>query len=215
MDEIRNSVADRDASPRVVASVLWQNPFDRSTDRCRLLTIPSGFALDGTVLVPVDDEPVLGRYRVEVDDGWRVTSAMLTLEGPAWSRAVEIRRDDGTWVVDGTARDDLGGCVDVDLRITPATNTLPIRRLGLPVGEGADVRAAWVGFPGLELEPLDQRYERLAKRRYRYIAGEFTEDLDVDAAGLVLRYGTRYWAALAHTNAEDAMSRERPSTPEA
>ena len=35
-------------------------------------------------------------------------------------------------------------CVDVDLSFTPATNTLPIRRLGLDIGEEAEIHVAWL-----------------------------------------------------------------------
>ena len=36
----------------------------------------------------------------------------------------------------------LDGCPDVDFGWTPATNTVPIRRLGLEVGETASITAA-------------------------------------------------------------------------
>ena len=48
------------------------------------------------------------------------------------------------------------GCIDLDLSFSPATNLLAIRRLALPVNEIAEVRSAWLTFPDLDLEPLDQ-----------------------------------------------------------
>ena len=52
------------------------------------------------------------------------------------------------------------------------------------------MRAAWLGFPSLTLEPLDQRYRRLDVTTYRYesAGGRFVADLQVNAAGLVVRY---------------------------
>src|SRR5712664_99467 len=38
---------------------------------------------------------------------------------------------------------------DIDLAVTPATNTLPIRRLNLEVGQSQEVTAAWLKFPDL------------------------------------------------------------------
>ena len=46
------------------------------------------------------------------------------------------------------------GCPDVDLAVTPATSTLPVRRLDLGIGNREAVTAAWIKFPGLELQPL-------------------------------------------------------------
>ena len=84
----------------------------------------------------------------------------------------------------------VAGCLDVDLAFTPATNILPLRRLGLAVGESREMTAAWVRFPDLSVEPLAQRYTRLDERRVRYESrgGAFTADLEVDELGLVVSY---------------------------
>jgi hypothetical protein len=103
-----------------------------------------------------------------------------------------MRRDDsGDWWRDGERMPDLEGLVDIDLAISPSTNTLPIRRLTLDVGGEASTDAVWVQFPSLSLGQLAQRYTRTADRRYRYESdgGSFVADLDVDAQGLVVRYG--------------------------
>ncbi len=51
-------------------------------------------------------------------------------------------------------------------------------------------------FPSLEVQRLDQTYERLAEERYRYRSGRFTADLVVDDNGIVLQYGMN-WKAVA------------------
>jgi hypothetical protein len=53
-----------------------------------------------------------------------------------------------------------------------------------------------VRFPSLEVQRLDQSYERLDDRRYRYRSGLFTADLAVDGDGIVLQYGVS-WRAVA------------------
>jgi hypothetical protein len=84
----------------------------------------------------------------------------------------------------------LHGLTDVDLGITPATNTLPIRRLDPAIGESVAVTAAWVRFPELTVESLPQTYTRLAERRYRYesAGGAFVAAIEVDDLGLVIAY---------------------------
>ena len=94
------------------------------------------------------------------------------------------------WTIDGQACPEVSGCADVDLSFTPATNLLPIRRLALGIGARAAVRSAWLRFPALTLEPLDQVYERVGNSQYHYESdhGSFTATLDVSATGLVTRY---------------------------
>jgi hypothetical protein len=86
--------------------------------------------------------------------------------------------------------------VDVDLSFTPATNTLPIRRLDLRVGDQAEIEVAWLTWPDLDVRPVRQVYARLEENRYRYTQGDFTAELVVDEQGLVLDY-EGLWHAVA------------------
>ncbi|HET9775842.1 MAG TPA: putative glycolipid-binding domain-containing protein, partial [Gemmatimonadaceae bacterium] len=94
----------------------------------------------------------------------------------------------------------LAGCEDIDLGFSPATNLLPIRRLALKVGDTAKVRAAWLRYPEITLEVLEQTYTRTAEDVYRYESGggKFRRDLKVDERGMVLEYPD-LWYAETHT----------------
>jgi hypothetical protein len=84
---------------------------------------------------------------------------------------------------------EIQGCDDVDLALTPATNTLAIRRLNLQVGSSASIIAAWVKFPDLTVQPLSQRYTRVAQNTYRYESNTgFSAEIVVDDLGLVTAY---------------------------
>lgn len=130
-------------------------------------------------------------YVVAVDEAWRTRSAQLR----GWAGATEVDLDlrvtpDQQWILNGTPVAAVAGCIDVDLSFTPATNLLPIRRLGLPIGSSAPVAAAWLRFPELDLQRLDQVYSRVAEGRYEYSSagGAFRASLEVSASGLVTDY---------------------------
>ena len=102
------------------------------------------------------------------------------------SLSVESR---GVWRSSGQELRDVRGCDDVDLALTPATNTLPIRRLNLQIGSSESVIAAWLKFPELTVQPLSQRYTRLSKDTYRYESNTgFSAEIVVDDLGLVTAY---------------------------
>ena len=134
------------------------------------------------------------RYAVDADTSWRTRRAEVRIsDGPSLSLEADGR---GHWSRDGRRLSELDGCIDVDLEFTPATNTLAVRRLRLAPGAGADLRAAWVRFPALTVEPNEQRYERLEGAGYRYLSGDFRADLELAADGLVTRYGS-LWKTVA------------------
>jgi uncharacterized protein len=153
----------------VVAARVWRRIDRPGREHCRLLA-------DGLAGDVVMDQCFFS-YRVVVDEAWRTKS--LRVEG--WVGAEPF-----TFSLDAPLPE---GCTDVDLGFTPSTNTLPIRRLGLAIGEEARVSAAWLRYPGLTLERLDQTYRRMGELTWQYTSATgFTGALEVDEHGLVRTY---------------------------
>jgi hypothetical protein len=169
-----------------IARVAWELPGE-GAELCSLERSDFGFLLTGTAILAVDGAPYFIEYTVGVDPEWRTRSVDVRCN----ELEIELTADGaGSWSVPG-----FDGCLDVDLGFTPATNTLPIRRLGLAVGEAAELDVTWVRFPELTLERMTQRYERLADDRYHYSSPGFDAELHVDEHGLVLDY-SGLWRAL-------------------
>jgi hypothetical protein len=173
-----------------IQPILWRCLFQPGMEHFKLRSLPTGWQLAGTVIAIGDNQPLLVTYTVDCSSDWQTQSVELVVTRGGEERTLSLQADsERRWLRDGAAIDEVAGCVDVDLGITPATNTLPIRRLALAVGEGADVLATWVQFPSLEIRPLSQRYTRLAERVYRYESDTgFMADLEVDDAGVVTTY---------------------------
>lgn len=153
--------------------------------------VDAGWALRGTAVTEYDGVPAEIRYRVVCDRDWRTRRVHVGAVHGDRKRSLRLRASgDGRWWSGDREVAEFAGCLDVDLAIGASTNTLPIRRLELPVGSAAEIDAAWVQFPGLDLERLPQRYTRLAEDRYRYesLDSDFSADLEVDDLGLVFRY---------------------------
>ena len=148
-----------------------------------------GLSLIGTVLGAEGGIPVRTEYRIFAD-GTGMTTAVHVRDLRGFEqRSVTLMRDaKGGWTVDGLPARELKGCTDVDLGCSPATNTLPVRRLRLGVGASHTIKAAWVRFPDLVVIPAAQTYTRLDEFTYRYASGAFEADLTVDDADLVTSY---------------------------
>ena len=72
----------------------------------------------------------------------------------------------------------------------------PIRRLGLEIGEEAEIPVVWRIWPELRVQRVLQRYTRFGEDRYRYTQDEFEAGLTVDRHGLVVEY-EGLWRAIA------------------
>lgn len=176
----------------IVRRGLWRRlgP-EAGLERFELLRGPGTWALQGTILASGEHGPTEARYEVICDAGWRTRQAEVAIRDALGDRGLRLNVQDGRWFADGRELEAVRGCVDVDLGWSPSTNTLPIRRLGLALGQkSGPIVAAWVRFPQLAVEPLPQQYERIGETRYRYTSrdGAFTADLAIDDEGLVIDY---------------------------
>ncbi len=170
--------------------ILWRRTDRPGHEAARLLQSSAGSSLGGTALFIHEAQPVRLDYMIAMDAAWRTLSTMVA--GWIGDREIHIEIEvdaEGRWTMNGQNVDAVAGCIDVDLNFSPSTNLLPIRRLALETGQEATVRAAWLRFPSLTLEPLEQTYRREAARIYRYRSNSFEAVLKVNEAGLVTDYG--------------------------
>jgi uncharacterized protein len=184
-------------------TVLWQRIYSPGSEWCAVEREPDGWRLHGIVLTEVATAPVLVHYAVALATDWSTRVVEIAMRSGAASEPRTLKltvAPDQRWQIErepglepAMPADDvvtLHDLVDVDLGFSPVTNTLPIRRLEPAIGEAIAVTAAWVRFPELTVEPLSQRYIRLAERRYRYesAGGAFVAEIKVDDLGLVTTY---------------------------
>lgn len=181
------------------ASIAWHRVDQPGHEIARMERTCDGWVLAGDVELVDDGHDCHLKYSVSCDPDWR--TRRVSIGGDVHGRPIALelaQYSAGEWLVDGVSLPALHGCTDVDLAFTPCTNTLPIRRLKLGIGKGADVRAAWVRFPTLGVEVLEQAYTRTAERTFLYESGggAFQRVLTVDANGLVIDYPD-FWRSRA------------------
>ena len=180
------------------APILWRRLDGSGHESAQLSPDAAGWRLAGAAVFAYEGDACLLQYDIRCDAAWRTLAAQVT--GWLGARAVAIRlaRDAADhWSLNDADCSDVAGCLDLDLNFSPVTNLLPIRRLALPVGASAEVRAAWLRFPEFTLEPLPQVYRHTGEATWRYEAsgGAFASDLTVNAAGFVTRYPA-FWEAV-------------------
>lgn len=176
-----------------VSRVRWHRLDVPGREESIITQLVTGWLLTGELAVEEAGSTFELRYAIECDAAWCTRMALVEgLVDAAPLRVLLAADGKGNWWHGGASLPELTGALDIDLGFTPATNTLPIRRLDLGIGESAPVTSAWLRFPGLRLEPLEQTYTRQAERSFRYRAwldeGPFVAHLHTDEFGRVMRY---------------------------
>ncbi|UNK46646.1 putative glycolipid-binding domain-containing protein [Arthrobacter sulfonylureivorans] len=142
---------------------------------------------------------------------WFTENLTVSVHGQGWSRYLVLdRATDGSWRAATKVSGDsdlpepgiedpasLTGAVDCDLGLCPATNTMPILRLGLvhDAEAAAELTVAWVEMPSLRVLGRQQIYS--GSRAYddgtgtaavTYSSGDFSAEIVVDSDGIVIDY---------------------------
>jgi hypothetical protein len=188
------------------AHIIWSLLAESGMEHLHLTEDETGITADGLVLGLDDGAPFRLSYVLRAQRDWAIRECQLTVGNPD-GPALLLRSDGaGRWTdAAGEPYPLLDGCHDVDIRVTPFTNTLPIRRLALAPGASAELHVGYITVPDLSIRPVRQRYTCLARSEsggiYRYdsLDSGFRADLTVDAHGLVVEYPgiwKRVWASV-------------------
>jgi hypothetical protein len=145
-------------------------------------------------------------WSLDATDSWITRTLDVSVHGDGWARSLALaRHPDGSWSAVARMRgavdlppagladpDSVAGALDCDLGLCPATNTMPIRRLGLLRGSvpESSLVMAWVEVPSLRVIRSDQVYASVTpgRVRYRSYSRDFQAELTVDSDGIVIDY---------------------------
>ncbi|ATG47193.1 putative glycolipid-binding domain-containing protein [Celeribacter ethanolicus] len=175
-------------------AVRWNAWEAEGMEHCHLLVDAQGAVL--TAALSGGQSPAYAaQYMVAADAAFHTREVWVRYVG---GPELHVTSDgEGHWR--DTTRDEalpaLAGCLDVDIAVTPATNMLPIRRLGLAEGESREIEVAYVPPPGEGVgrflpRKVAQRYTCLGPERYLYegLSSGFAAEIEVDEHGLVRDY---------------------------
>ncbi|WP_221583264.1 putative glycolipid-binding domain-containing protein [Microbacterium sp. G2-8] len=165
-----------------MTEIVWIGVAEPSRESCRIESGPHGVAVESEIC----GDAGTCSYALHATGAWGFTDLVLRADG----RSLRVRLTDRGWEVDGEARPDLAGAREVDISASPLSNTLPIRRLGLAVGESADITTAYIRVPQLDVTTDPQRYTRTGENEYLYESrdSDFRRSITVDEDGLVIEY---------------------------
>jgi hypothetical protein len=160
-----------------------------------------GYAIGAT---PV---PYQLQYELETHDRFVTAHLRATTTGEGWGCTLRLERDDsGHWDISDDAEGDppfevatheligLEDALDVDLGLSPVTNSAPVLRHDLlRQASSTDLVVAWVSEPDLVVHPERQRYTsdpttRPDVVRFASLDGTFEADIVFDADGIVVEY---------------------------
>jgi hypothetical protein len=169
--------------------IRWRWLENRGLEHCEIRETGWGYVARSVVIGSFEGLDFGCRYEVELDLDWRFRHLMLER---ADGHVLILKSDgQGNWERStGDALPQFEGVSDIDISVTPFTNSLPLRRARLEPQVPQRFCVVWIPLDTLEPFLDEQIYERLDSHRFRYRAadGSFTAEFEVDPDGLVTSY---------------------------
>jgi uncharacterized protein len=181
--------------PNSHQTVRWASTWnpDRVDEGLEHLLLADNTAESVILAVDQDRGPFRLDYSLSWDADWQIEAADLQIVLDGSRRSLHLRTNgNGEWHDDAGHRlPALEGCRDIDIWPTPFTNSFPIRRQPLAVGERREFLMAWINALDLTVLAQPQAYTRVSDRVYLFenLDGSgFRAELPVDEDGFVLDY---------------------------
>jgi len=171
--------------------IIWKGVDHFSVEHCHMMLYESGPVVQGTIIGTEGGKIYKTEYGIKCNEKWHTLSLDLSSYCDDVLSEHKLRGDGmGNWILDGQEASMLKGCLDIDISLTPFTNSLFINRAKLPVGATQEVNLIYIDVLERELSAKPQQYTRLSRLQYRFanVPDDFEALVNVDDQGIVTDY---------------------------
>jgi hypothetical protein len=172
-------------------TIVWQALAWPGAEYLEMQQTSEGIIVKSYLTGSIDQKPYALAYKVELTPEWQVKRFGVWSLANVSKQLVLSTDLNGKWFDhEGVEQPQFEGCYDIDLSITPFTNSLPINRMEWYKGRKQRIEVLYVRLPDFEPRRVAQFYTQLEDSRYFYRDGtvDFTSDLTVDNDGLIIEY---------------------------
>lgn len=176
--------------------ITWIGEDHLSIEKCHVIEKEQSFHSRGEVVGNKNNQVYGVDYQIVVDNNWETRFFSISCSHGHKNYFLHAHKINNVWVIDDVEHPEFNECLDVDIAITPYTNSLPINRLKMEVGESKDIKVLYINPIEERVALVMQRYTRLTENTYHYenLWNDFKATIIVEENGLVTDYPEMYKA---------------------
>ena len=172
-------------------NIIWTGQEYNSIENCVVSQTQNGTTVDSVIIGAYLNIPYRIAYRLIVNAHWETT--LVELKTQLFNKLGTLRYESdgsGHWIGNGKTTNVLSGCKDVDISLTPFTNTLPIKRLQLQISESREIVVLYFDLLEQNVKTVRQKYSRISLDEYKFenVPNDFEAIIKVDKDRLVVDY---------------------------
>jgi hypothetical protein len=172
-------------------NILWTGREYYSLENCLVNTTGNGSEITSIIIGHYEEKIYQVEYSIKTNINWETIFFEINARHSNQTQLIRFEGDGrGNWMSEGKEESQFNGCLDIDIPLTPFTNTLPINRLHLAIGQTREICVIYLDLLAQEVRPVRQKYTRLSQLEYQYenVPNDFEAKIQVDESGLVVDY---------------------------
>ncbi|HKH61635.1 MAG TPA: putative glycolipid-binding domain-containing protein [Flavitalea sp.] len=179
----------------MLANLVWRSKEYPSLENCMAMITSAGSEISSVIIVVAEHKIFSIEYNLKINSHWETEQVEIKSTIGGFVKSFIFQSDGkGNWQQNGHVLEQFKGCIDVDIPLTPFTNTLPIKRLKLQRGQEQLIKVVYLDLLSNEIKPVTQKYLRLSDLEYKYenVPNDFEAVITVDESGFVVDYPTLF-----------------------
>lgn len=171
-------------------SVIWSGISNHSIEHCLIEENQDGNLISSTIIGTYQKQIYKVDYCIQTDKYWNTLSVKLKADIDLALWDIELQKHGYNWMLNDKLIAALDGVADVDISLTPFTNTLPIKRIAFKEQNPAIIEVVYFDVLGHNILPVKQIYTQVSSDEYIYqnLATSFSAHITTDPQGLVKSY---------------------------
>jgi uncharacterized protein len=170
-------------------NLLWTGREYYSLENCLVDETEYGVEITSVIVGAYQNSIYRVDYKVKTTKTWE--TILLKVDSQHRNQRQHLTFEtngNGNWTVNGQAEQKLDGCFDVDIPLTPFTNSLPINRLKLTNNQEQQIKVIYCDLLQNNVTAVTQKYVRLSETMYYYqnVPNDFEAKIEVDQYGFVV-----------------------------
>lgn len=172
-------------------NVLWTGRAYYSLENCLVNTKEDGTEITSVIVGSYENALYRVEYQIKTNPDWETVSFEIKCQHDNKITSYNFQSDGtGNWNNNGVPVANFKGCIDIDISLSPFTNTLPIKRLRLPLRKPEQIKVLYIDLLKKNIKAVQQKYTRLSDTTYQFenVPNDFDAVITIDELGLVVDY---------------------------
>lgn len=170
--------------------ITWKSLYYHSQEHCELVESTNGNVIASHIKGDFEAKKYWVDYTIHTNKNWETINAKIAVKINDDTLGWQLKKQYRKWLLNDKPLKHFDNAIDVDISLTPFTNTLPIQRLHLQQGESRVIEVMYFDILNKAIKLVKQIYTRISAHEYKYENSDkdFQALLQVNTQGLVESY---------------------------